>query len=449
MMNLKLRQQKLFQGKTSSFQMLQEAKKTHQKNIDKNSIATLSPMATLQAKTADQKRKKGFSKGLLDGIPILIKDNIMYADGTPTTANSYALKDFIPSQNAPIVDALLNEGAVILGKANLSEFAYFMGDEKMPSGYGSMYGQVKHPTDESIDPYGSSTGSAVAVALGIVPVAIGTETNGSLMAPAFQTQIVSFKPSLGMVSQTGIIPIAPSQDVAGPMATSVYDCAVVMDVIAFVDPLDSKTKAISRPISFVERLAQPLSKKRIGYVSFSNQAYDHDDIEVLHQTKQKWMKMGHEVVDLTIELPALDNYPTLMREFKISLNQFLKMYHQPNMPKTLKDIIQFNLQHPERCLRYGQSTLIASEQMPNTLDQTYQDLFQKLTNEASQFQNLLVEKQLDALVTPTWFGFAPIYGNPSLCLPMGYVKGRPKGIILVSKLGHDQELLHLGHKFFD
>lgn len=448
-MNLKLHQQKLFQGKTSSFQMLQEAIRTHQKNIHKNSIATLSPMATLQAKTADQKRKKGISKGLLDGIPILIKDNIMYADGTPTTANSYALKDFIPSQNAPIVDALLNEGAVILGKANLSEFAYFMGDEKMPSGYGSMYGQVKHPTDESIDPYGSSTGSAVAVALGIVPVAIGTETNGSLMAPAFQTQIVSFKPSLGMVSQTGIIPIAPSQDVAGPMATSVYDCAVVMDVIAFVDPLDSKTKTISRPISFVERLAHPLSKKRIGYVSFSNQGYDHDDIEVLNQTKQKWMKMGHEVVDLTIELPALDNYPTLMREFKISLNQFLKMYHQPKMPKTLKDIIQFNLQHPERCLRYGQSTLIASEQMPDTLDQTYQDLFQKLTNEASQFQNLLIQKQLDALVTPTWHGFAPIYGNPSLCLPMGYVKGKPKGIILVAKLGHDQELLHLGHNFFD
>ncbi|MEY3692351.1 MAG: hypothetical protein RLZZ388_522, partial [Bacillota bacterium] len=436
-MKLKQIQQQLFEGKTTSTLLLNEAIKQYQITIQKNPIAVVSPLAKSQAIEADFQRNNGKTKGLLHGVPILIKDNLMYADGTPTTANSYALKDFVPKHNAPIVDALLNEGAVILGKANLSEFAYFMGDEKMPSGYGSMYGQVKHPTDESIDPYGSSTGSAVAVALGIVPVAIGTETNGSLMAPAFQTQIVSFKPSLGMVSQTGTIPIAPSQDVAGPMATSVYDCAVVMDVIAFVDPLDSKTKAISRPVSFVERLAQPLSKKRIGYVSFSNQTYDHDDIEVLHQTKQKWMKMGHEVVDLTIELPALDNYPTLMREFKISLNQFLKMYHQPKMPKTLKDIIQFNLQHPERCLRYGQSTLIASEQMPNTLDPTYQDLFQKLTNEASQFQNLLVEKQLDALVTPTWFGFAPIYGNPSLCLPMGYVKGKPKGIILVSKLGHD------------
>jgi amidase len=138
-----------------------------------------------------------------------------------------------------------------------------------------------------------------------------------------------------------------------------------------------------------------------------------------------------------------------MREFKVSLNQFLKTHHQPLMPKTLQDIIQFNLQHPERCLRYGQATLLASEQMPDNLDQTYQDLFQKLTKEASQFQNLLIQKQLDAIVTPTWLGFAPIYGNPSLCLPMGYVKGKPKGIILVSKVGHDQELLHVGHKFFD
>ena len=448
-MNLKSLQRELFQGKKSSLQLQQDALATHKKTILKNPIAILSPLALQQAKAADDQRKKGKSKGLLHGIPILIKDNIMYADGTPTTANSYALKDFTPKYNAPIVDALLASGAVILGKANLSEFAYFMGDEKMPSGYGSMYGQVKHPIDESIDPYGSSTGSAVAVALGIVPIAIGTETNGSLMAPAFQTQIVSFKPSLGMVSQTGIIPIAPSQDVAGPMATSVYDCAAVMDVISFIDPLDPKTKAIQRPISFVEALNQPLSKKRIGYISFSNQPYDVDDIEVLNQTKKKWIAMGHEVVDITIELPPLDNYPTLMREFKVSLNQFLKTHHQHLMPNKLKDIIQFNLQHPERCLRYGQATLLASEQMPDNLDQTYQDLFQKLTKEASQFQNLLIQKQLDAIVTPTWLGFAPIYGNPSLCLPMGYVKGKPKGIILVSKVGHDQELLHVGHKFFD
>ena len=448
-MKLKLIQQQLYEGKTTSTLLLNQAIKQYQITKQKNPIAVISPYAMKQAKEADFNRKKGRSKGLLQGIPILIKDNIMYADGTPTTANSYALKDFIPKYNAPIVDALLASGAVILGKANLSEFAYFMGDEKMPSGYGSMYGQVKHPIDESIDPYGSSTGSAVAVALGIVPIAIGTETNGSLMAPAFQTQIVSFKPSIGMVSQTGIIPIAPSQDVAGPMAMSVYDCAAVMDVIAFMDPLDPKTKAIQRPISFVEKVIQPISKKRIGYVSFSNQPYDADDINILNHTKNKWIAMGHEVVDITIELPPLDNYPTLMREFKVSLNQFLKTHHQSHMPKTLKEIIQFNLQHTERCLRYGQATLLASEQMPDSLDQTYQDLFQKLTNEASQFQNILIQKQLDALITPTWLGFAPIYGNPSLCLPMGYVKGKPKGIILVSKIGHDQELLQLGHQFFD
>jgi amidase len=373
----------------------------------------------------------------------------MYADGTPTTANSYALEKFIPKKNAPIVDALIRAGAVILGKANLSEFAYFMGDEKMPSGYGSMYGQVKHPTDETIDPYGSSTGSAVAVALGIVPVAIGTETNGSLMAPAFQTQIVSFKPTTGMVSQTGIIPIAPSQDIAGPMATSVYDCAVVMDVIAFADPSDSKTIAITRPSSFVSVLSKPITKKRIGYVHFSNQPYEVDDQTILQQTKTKWKTKGHEVVDITMELPPLDNYPTLLREFKISLNAFLQHHHQKGMPKNLKDIIQFNLEHSDRCLRYGQDTLFASEKMPSTLDADYDKLYQHLRTEASKFQETLVAKQLDVLITPTWLGFAPIYGNPSLCLPMGYLNGKPKGIILVGKLGNDQALLHLGHKFYD
>jgi amidase len=252
-----------------------------------------------------------------------------------------------------------------------------------------------------------------------------------------------------MVSQTGIIPIAPSQDIAGPMATSVYDCAVVMDVIAFADPSDSKTMTITRPSSFVSVLNKPITKKRIGYVHFSNQPYEVDDQTILQQTKTKWKIKGHEVVDITMELPPLDNYPTLLREFKISLNAFLQQHHQKGMPKNLKDIIQFNLEHTDRCLRYGQDTLLASEKMPSTLDADYDKLYQHVRTEASKFQETLVAKQLDVLITPTWLGFAPIYGNPSLCLPMGYLNGKPKGIILVGKLGNDQALLHLGHKFYD
>jgi amidase len=448
-MTLKNIQTQINLGKTNAVLLVKQAVEKNNQYKSKNAIGLISPLALSQATTQDRERQLGKNRGLLQGIPILIKDNIMYADGTPTTANSYALEKFIPKKNAPIVDALIRAGAVILGKANLSEFAYFMGDEKMPSGYGSMYGQVKHPTDETIDPYGSSTGSAVAVALGIVPVAIGTETNGSLMAPAFQTQIVSFKPTTGMVSQTGIIPIAPSQDIAGPMATSVYDCAVVMDVIAFADPSDSKTMTITRPSSFVSVLNKTITKKRIGYVHFSNQPYEVDDQTILQQTKTKWKTKGHEVVDITMELPPLDNYPTLLREFKISLNAFLQQHHQKGMPKNLKDIIQFNLEHSDRCLRYGQDTLLASEKMPSTLDADYDKLYQHLRTEASKFQETLVAQQLDVLITPTWLGFAPIYGNPSLCLPMGYLNGKPKGIILVGKLGNDQALLHLGHKFYD
>ena len=189
---IKVIQQQLFKGEKTSVQLVEDVIEKHRLFKDKNAIALISPLALSIAKQRDEERKLGKIRGPLHGIPVLIKDNILYADGTPTTANSFALKDFIPKNNASLIYGLIAAGAIIVGKANLSEFAYFMGDEKMPSGYGSLYGQVKHPVDESIDPLGSSTGSAVAVALGIVSLAIGTETNGSLMAPAFHNQMISF-----------------------------------------------------------------------------------------------------------------------------------------------------------------------------------------------------------------------------------------------------------------
>jgi amidase len=145
-------------------------------------------------------------------------------------------------------------------------------------------------------------------------------------------------------------------------------------------------------------------------------------------------------------LPKLDNYPTLLREFKVSLNEFLKQHVQEGCPPSLASIIAFNLTNPDRCLRYGQATLIASEAMPKKLDQAFHQLRNTLQKEAAGFQTCLEQENLDALITPTWLGFAPIYGNPSLCLPMGYHQKQPKGIVLVSKFGNDVELLQLGHQ---
>ena len=443
---IKTLQQQLFNGEKTSVQLVEDVIQKHHLFKDKNAIALISPLALSVARQRDLERKQGKIRGPLHGIPILIKDNILFADGTPTTANSYALKDFVPTKHALLIDGLVAAGAIIVGKANLSEFAYFMGDEKMPSGYGSMYGQVKHPTDESIDPLGSSTGSAVAVALGVVGLAIGTETNGSLMAPAFHNQIISFKPTLGMVSTKGIIPISPSQDTAGPMATSVEDCAIIMDAITLEKPQDIQQQPIQRPASFFEKLQHPLGQKHIGIVTFDQQTYDKNDKKILKQTNSALKKLGHHVKDIHMTLPKLDNYPTLLREFKVSLNEFLKQHVQEGCPPSLASIIAFNLANPDRCLRYGQATLIASEAMPKKLDQAFHQLRTTLQKEAAGFQTCLEQENLDALITPTWLGFAPIYGNPSLCLPMGYHQKQPKGIVLVSKFGYDVELLQLGYQ---
>jgi amidase len=443
---IKALQHQLFKGEKTSVQLVKNVIQQHHMFKDKNSIAVISPSALAVARQRDLERKQGKIKGPLHGVPVLIKDNILFADGTPTTANSFALKDFIPTKNAPLIDGLIAAGAIIVGKANLSEFAYFMGDEKMPSGYGSMYGQVKHPVDESIDPLGSSTGSAVAVALGIVAIAIGTETNGSLMAPAFQNQIVSFKPTVGMVSTNGIIPISPSQDTAGPMATSVEDCAILLDAMSLAQPKDINQQPIQRPASFFENIHHPRGQQQIGIVIFDQHPYDKNDKKILNQTKSAFKKLGHNVKDIHMTLPKLDNYPTLLREFKVSLNEFLKQHRQEGCPPSLASIISINHANPDRCLRYGQATLIASEAMPNKLDEEFNQLHGNLKTEAAGFQTCLEQENLDALITPTWLGFAPIYGNPSLCLPMGYHEKKPKGIVLVSKFGHDAELLQLGYQ---
>jgi amidase len=428
---------------TTAIDCFKATLKRYEETRSKNPIGCLSPRAESYAQQADDERMRGFYRGLLQGIPIVIKDNILYADGTPTTANSYALSTFFPTTNAPLVDRLIKAGAVIVGKANLSEFAYFMSDETMPSGYGSMYGQVKHPVHDLVDPYGSSTGSAVAVALGIVPAAIGTETNGSLMAPAFQCQIVALKPTFGLVEQQGIIPIAPSQDTAGPMATDVVDCAILMDVLV------DETKKPKRHYSYVEQLKTAPRHVRIGIATFTNLSYDALQRESLSKLSFMLEHLGwvHETVNLVN--PPLENYETLKREFKVSLNAFLNEHVNEGAAENLETIIAFNEQHAARCLRYGQVTLIDSQTKPNVLDDTYVNLKKHLMTEASLLDSVLTEKGLDAIILPTWFGFAPIFGNPSLCIPLGYVNTQPTGLILIGKKEDDGRLMQIGHALFE
>ncbi len=446
MLTIKELKLKLETGQVTSLDLVNEVLSNHEKWIDKNAIASINPQVFDIANHLDEERKNGHLRGPLHGIPIVIKDNILYQDGTITSCNSYAFHDFYPPFSASITKMLEEAGAIILGKANLSEFAYFMSDDHMPSGYGSMHGQVKHPFDEKIDPLGSSTGSAVAVKLGIVPGAIGTETNGSLMAPAYQTQIVSYKPTFGYVSKYGIIPISPTQDTAGPMAQTVYDCAMIMDAIFKEDKLDKDTRHISRSKSFVETLEKDILKGNVGLLKLSNHLYSPEDEEVYQKAKVKLTKLGYQVKELVIEHPKLDNQATLIIEFKHAMNQFLSEVKGYTPHHSLTDIIHFNQMNKERCLKHGQTILESSDQTDGDLNsQTYLELRKDLLNEARVFEDLMKEHDLISIAAPIWMGFAPIYGNPSVCIPEGIYKGVPKAMVFVGRKFDDHRLLKLTH----
>ena len=439
---------RLERKETTSIKLVMEAIKNHETWIDKNALAHVSPFALYQAQILDKEREEGKIRGPLHGIPLVIKDNILYQDGTPTTASAFSLHDLIPPFNAHIVELLIKSGAIILGKANLSEFAYFMSDDDMPSGYGSMYGQVKHPFNENIDPYGSSTGSAVAVKLGIVDVSIGTETNGSLMAPAYQCQIVSYKPSFGFVSKHGIIPISPTQDTAGPIAHTVQDCALLMDVLASEDINDQTTLNLKRPKSFSMNLDQKLKPSKIGLIVIKNDLYDETERQIIEKTTKRLNILGHQVIEIIIDKGHIPNELTLLTEFKYAMNAFLNQVKGSTQMKTLQDIIEFNWKNERRCLRYGQSILIKSDETSGNLeDKDYQMNREILISNARRLEDLMIEKDLVCVISPRWMGFAPIYGNPSIVIPEGIYQGIPKAMVFVGKKYDDETLLRLTHQY--
>ncbi len=446
-MDLKTCISKLNHQEISSVELVQLAIQNHQENLDKNAIGSIWPDALKWAEKLDEERKNGHIRSALHGIPIAIKDNILFNDGTPTTCNSYAFHDFISPFNANIVNQLLEAGIIPLFKANLSEFAYFMSDEGMPSGYGSMHGQVKHPFDETIDPYGSSTGSAVSVKLGIIPISIGSETNGSLMAPAYQCQIVSFKPTFGRVSKYGIIPISHTQDTAGPMGNTVLDCALLMDVLSFADTNDPDTLNHNhKPVSLA--LDKPLKPSKVGLLSLSNYPYDEDSKKVYEQTKTRLVSMGHTVVEFSTEYPNMDNNPTLKIEFKANMNRFLNTVKGHTPHQTLSDIIEFNQKHADRCLKYGQSLLIQSNETDGDLNGAfYLEKRADLLDKAGYLERTMVEQDLISIAAPFWLSYAPIYGNPSVCIPEGIYSGKPKAMVFVGKKDDDETLLRLCHQY--
>ena len=414
-----------------------------------NAIAMINPDALIIAKSLDEEREKGLIRSPLHGLPILLKDNILTNDKMTTTNNAFCFKDFIAPYEATIVKKLRDAGCVILGKANLSEFAYFMSDQSMPSGYGSLHGQVVNPYHPKIDPLGSSTGSAVSVAAHMIPAAIGTETNGSLMAPSYQNQVVSIKPTMGLVSRYGIIPISNHQDIAGPIGKTVEDCAFLLDIMVGYDSNDPVTKkAKSFHKDYQKHLNQSIQGIKIGIVEFDAYTYNDIDKACLEKAKSVYQSLGVEVVDLPFKYHAMHNTETLLFDFKHDLNAFLQSLKDYTPMQSLSDIIAFNQKHSDRCLVYGQTLFERALETTDLNDEIYLKKRSVLLHEAKRFQQLMEDEGLSAIISTKWTSYAPVYGNPSVCVPAKPLDDlNPVSLVLVGKRFEDDLLLRIAHQY--
>jgi amidase len=370
----------------------------------------------------------------LHGIPVLLKDNIDTGDCMHTSAGSLALAERYASQDASIVSKLRAAGAVICGKTNMTEFANFMTDN-MPDGYSSRGGQVKNVWKADADPSGSSTGSAVAVAAGYVPLAIGTETCGSIISPAAAAGIVALKPTVGWVSRKGIIPIAPSQDVAGPMSRTVADCALAFSVIAGYDPADPVTGlCIGRPLPKAEdfqKYLNGLKGVRIGVFML-----DEDDRPVkypaFHNALHVLESLGAEIVPFSPP-PGVGKHmgTVLLHEFRPAMDAALN--NGTGSIHSLADIAAFNEAHAEECLRYGQTNIAKALSLPKPmLTSVYFEARETARSALQAVRKSFSELSLDAVVSLYGLMVFPVTGCPALTLPVGFdeEEGIPVPIVI-------------------
>lgn len=407
----------------------------------------------------------------IGGMPIVIKDNIETVD-MPTTAGSLALIDNTPGRDAPIVARLRAAGAVIAGKANLSEWANFRGEDSI-SGWSAVGGQTRNPHALDRNPCGSSSGSAAAVAAGLVPAAVGTETNGSIVCPAAANGVVGFKPTVGLVSRTHIIPIAASQDTAGPIAGTVADAALVLSVIAGTDPADPATaEADARRTDYRAALeAGSLAGARIGVARFLTGYHDETDA-VFDQALAELRAAGAELVEITggpdMQAIGAAQFTVLLHEFKAEINAYLGATDPAQVPtRTLAELIAFNEAQPRELALFGQEYFIQAEATGGLDAPEYiqaRETARRLSREEG-IDRLLADHEVVALVAPTggpaWLTdpvmgdhflgsastLAAVAGYPHLTVPMGFVDGLPVGLSIFGARWDDARILSLGYAY--
>jgi amidase len=409
------------------------------------------------------------NRGPLTGKPILIKDNIEVAGPLPTTAGSLALKDNVTNRDAPLVTRLRAAGMVILGKANLSEWANIR-DNASISGWSAVGGQTRNPYALDRNPCGSSSGSGAAVAAGIVDYAIGTETNGSITCPASINGVVGMKPSVGLVSRTHIVPISATQDTAGPMTRTVEQAAALLTAIAGTDPADPATaEADKYKTNYVATLSgASLKGKRLGLMRFAT-GFGTD--AALNQALAVLRAQGAEIVEIK-ELGGAKEGPkqltVLLTEFKAGLNAYLATTPPSVRTRTLADVIAFNKATPRELALFGQDLFEQAEKTKGLDDPEYVKARDEGIAYAGRngIDRLLRDNKVDALIGPTvspaWqidavngdqypgggAGYlAAIAGYPHLTVPMGQVRGLPVGLSFIGPKWSDGLLLSLGYAY--
>jgi amidase len=438
-----------------------------------NALIEINPEALSIAELMDDERQSGHLRGPLHGIPIVLKDNIDTADQMTTTAGSLALLGVKAAKDAFLVEKLRQAGVVIIGKANLSEWANFRSTHSV-SGWSSRGGQTLNPYALDRNPCGSSSGSAVAVAANLCMAAVGTETDGSIICPSQTNGIVGLKPTLGLVSRSGIVPIAHSQDSAGPMARCVEDVALLLGAITGVDPLDPATtesagKSYQDYHQFLAR--DGLKGARLG-VARNFFGFNPRVDQMMEECLQILKRSGAELVDPANlkNTDAIDptEIEVLLYEFKADLNAYLSKLGQAARVHSLGDVIAFNDKNREQVMPFfGQERMQMAHEKGSLTDQGYLDAL-SANHRLSRVEGIdatLKKHSLDAIVAPSggpaWLtdyangdpqsggctSPAAVAGYPHITVPAGFIYGLPVGVSFFASAFSEPVLLRIAYAF--
>lgn len=440
-------------------------------------VIETNPDALTIAEALDRERAASGPRGPLHGIPVLLKDNIDTADQMLTTAGSLALMDSRPARDATVAERLRAAGAVLLGKANMSEWANFRSSHSS-SGWSGRGGQARNPYSLDRTPCGSSSGSATAVTANLTAVALGTETNGSILCPGHINGVVGIKPTVGLTSRAGVIPISHTQDTVGPFGRTVADVAAVLGALTGVDPRDPATEAsagrhFTDYTQFLDEDA--LHGARIGVARATFFGYSEKTDPIAEAAIAALKACGAEVID-PADLPtakALDEtraeMEVLLYEFKEDLNAYLATRGPESAVRSMEELIAFNEAHTsEELLYFGQDLLVASQTKGPLTDGEYLNALAEILrlSQAEGIDAVMDRFQLDALFMPTggpaWLidlvngdasgggssaGPAALAGYPAITVPAGMVSGLPIGVTFMGRAFNEPQLIALAYAF--